>query len=194
MKADDRQYLEALRAFWKEHQTFPSMAKLCGVVGLSSTSSVFALVRRLVESGYLERVSGRIAPTKAFFGRPVLGQVRAGVPQSAGQDVPELLSIDDHLVANPSRTFLCRVRGDSMKDVGLLDGDLVVVERNAPAAPGDIVVAVVDGEFTVKTLRHSHAKGQFYLQAANQAYADIVPKGSLELAGVVRGSFRRYGS
>lgn len=187
---DDQQYLAKLRTYWKQNRAFPSMAKLCDVVGLASTSSVFALVGRLADEGYLERVEGRIAPTKRFFGRPVLGHVRAGVPQPAGQDEPEVLSLDDYLVDEPNRTFMCRVRGDSMKDAGLLEGDLVVVERNAPAAPGDIVVAVVDGEFTVKTLRM--AEGRFYLEAANSAYADIRPTGSLELAGVVTGSLRRY--
>lgn len=187
---DDR-YLAQLRRYWKKHQAFPSMAKLCEVVGLASTSSVFALVGRLTEAGYLERTEGRIAPTKLFFAREVLGTVRAGRPEVVGQTEPELLSIDDHLVDDPNRTFLCRVRGDSMKDAGLLDNDIVVVERNAPAKAGDIVVALVDGETTVKTLRLSE-EGRFYLQAANPAYPDIHPAGSLELLGVVVGSFRKH--
>ncbi|MDB5823674.1 MAG: LexA family transcriptional regulator [Herminiimonas sp.] len=61
---DDTTYLAALRTYWKRNQTFPSMAKLCDVVGLSSTSSVFALIGRLAAAGYLDRVEGRIAPQR----------------------------------------------------------------------------------------------------------------------------------
>lgn len=190
MGESDEKYLEALRTYFKQHQAFPSMAKLCGVVGLSSTSSVFTLVGRLVDAGYLDRTEGRIAPTRKFFARPVLGTVRAGQPQLESQEAPDLLTIDDYLIEDPNRTILCRVRGDSMKDAGLLDGDLVVVERNAPTSPGDIVVAIVDGEMTVKTLRRARG-GAWFLEAANPAYEPIHPAGNLEILGVVVGSFRK---
>lgn len=187
----DERYLEALRTYWKRHSAFPSMAKLAQVVGLSSTSSVFALVGRLTEAGYLERVDGRIAPSKRFFGRPLLGRVRAGLPEPASQEQPDVLTIDDYLIDDPNRTALVTVRGDSMRDAGLLDGDLVVVETNSATRPGDVVVAVVDGEMTVKTLRLDR-KGQYFLEPANAAYQPIRPKGSLEIVGVVIGSIRRF--
>lgn len=187
---DDR-YLAALRTYWKRHNTFPSMGKLTEVVGLSSTSSVFALVGRLTEAGYLERTEGRIAPSRKFFGRPLLGRVRAGLPEPASQEQPDVLTIDDYLIDDPNRTALVKVRGDSMKDAGLVNGDLVVVETNTATKPGDIVVAVIDGEMTVKTLRLDR-KGQFFLEAANAAYQPIRPNGSLEIVGVVIGSFRRF--
>lgn len=188
--SDDR-HLAALRAYWKKHQTFPAMGKLTEIVGLSSTSSVFALIRRLTEAGYLERVEGRIAPTRKFFARPLLGRVRAGQPEPASQEQPEVLTLDDYLIDDPNRTALVTVRGDSMQDAGLLDGDLVVVETNAATRPGDVVVAVVDGEMTVKTLRLDR-KGQFFLEPANAAYEPVRPKGSLEIVGVVIGSCRRH--
>lgn len=188
--ATDEQHLAALRTYWKANQAFPSMAKLCDVVGLSSTASVFELVGRLTEAGYLARIEGRIAPTHKFFARPLLGKVRAGLPQTESQEELELLTIDDYLIDDPNRTVLCRVRGDSMTGAGLLDGDLVVVQKNSPTAPGDIVVAVVDGEVTVKYLRVS--RGRFWLEAAHPDYLPIKPAGSLEVLGVVVGSFRRY--
>jgi len=148
----DDSHLAALRDYYKRQQAFPAMAKLCSVLGLASTSSVFALVGRLVTAGYLERTEGRIAPTRKFFARPLLGSVRAGLPQPADQAAADVLTLDDYLIDQPNRTSLHRVRGDSMKDVGILEGDLVAVEHNAPSSPGDIVVAVVDGDMTVKTL------------------------------------------
>lgn len=191
MASTDTEHLAKLRTYWKHHRSFPSMLKLCEVVGLQSTSSVFGMVSRLAEAGYIQRVDGRIAPTKRFFERQVVGRVRAGQPEPAMEDDFEVLTIDDFLVDDPNRTFLARVKGDSMKDAGLLEGDLVVVQRNSPTLVGDIVVAVVDGEVTVKHLRQTSA-GRFFLRAANPDYADIVPKGELEILGVVVGQFRRY--
>jgi repressor LexA len=187
--SDDR-HLAALRTYWKQHNSFPAMNKLCEVVGLSSSSSVFALVGRLSEHGYLERVQGRVAPTRRFFARPLLGSVRAGLPQPADQAPPEVLTLDDYLIDQPNRTSLHRVRGDSMRDAGILDGDLVALEHNAPASPGDIVVAVSDGELTVKTLRRD-AAGVFFLEAANPDYPPIRPTVSLEIMGVVVSVARR---
>lgn len=190
--ANDTQHLERLRTYWKRHHAFPSMSKLCEVVGLSSTASVFDLVSRLKEAGYVERVEGRIAPTKRFFARPLVGQVRAGLPQPRqDEDDFEALTIDDYLVQDPNRTFLAKVKGDSMRDASLLDGDLVVVQKNCPTKVGDIVVAVVDGQVTVKYLRQQ-PDGRFYLQPANPAFADLFPEGELEILGVVTGQFRSY--
>jgi repressor LexA len=103
------------------------------------------------------------------------------------------MSIEDYLVDHPERTSFCRVKGDSMRDAGLLDGDMVVVEANSPTKPGDIVVAVVDNEITVKYLRIDKA-GAWSLHPANSTvfYDVIVPTGSLEVLGVVVGSFRRF--
>jgi repressor LexA len=186
----DAQYLALLRTHWKRHHAFPSLTKLCDVLGLSSTGSVFALLGRLVDAGYLERVEGRIAPKKKFFARPVLGAVRAGLPQPVPQDQPELITIDDYLIDDPNRTSVIKVRGDSMKDVGIFDGDMVVVEHNTPTKPGDTVVACVDDELTVKTLQMDSA-GRFFLQPENAAYQPIVPRTSLEVLGLVIGTFRR---
>jgi repressor LexA len=187
--ADDK-HLAALRDYYKQAGAFPSMPRLCEVLGLSSTSSVFALVGRLTKAGYLDRVDGRIVPTKKFFARPLLGKVRAGQPQPVDQSEPEVVTLDDYLIDQPNRTSLHKVRGDSMRDAGILEGDLVAVEHNSPAGPGDIVVAVVDGELTVKTLRRD-ADGTYFLEAANPAYEPIRPKTSLELLGVVVSVCRR---
>lgn len=132
MKELDEKCLAKLSTHWKRHAAFPSMGKLCETLGLSSTSAVFALVGRLVGAGYLEHVEGRVAPTRKFFARPLLSAVRADMSQPDSQEQPELLSIDDYLVDEPNRTSLHKVRGDSMKDAGILDGDLVVVEHNTP--------------------------------------------------------------
>ncbi len=188
----DQKHLDALRIYWKEHKAFPSMAKLADVLGLASSGGVFKLIGRLVDAGFLERVDGRIAPTRDFFALPVMGQVRAGLPQELDQSAGlEMLGVEDYLIRHPERTVFCRVRGDSMKDAGMLDGDMVVVERNRPTKAGDIVVALVDNELTVKYLYPLKGSGGWVLKPANPDYPDIVAQQSLEVMGVVVGLFRR---
>ncbi len=189
----DDKHLHALRVYWKEHKAFPSMAKLADVLGLSSSGGVFKVVGRLVDAGFLERVDGRIAPSRDFFALPVLGKVRAGLPQMEDQSAGlETLGVEDYLIRHPERTVFCRVRGDSMKDAGMLDGDMVVVERNRPTKAGDIVVALVDNELTVKYLHPLKGSGGWVLKPANPDYPDILAHQSLEVLGVVVGLFRRH--
>jgi repressor LexA len=123
----------------------------------------------------------------------VLGKVRAGLPQMEDQTSGlETVGVEDYLIRHPERTVFCRVRGDSMKDAGMLDGDMVVVERNRPTKSGDIVVALVDHEMTVKHLFPSTGSGGWVLKPANPDYPDIVAQESLEIIGVVVGVFRRF--
>lgn len=189
----DTKHLDALRVYWKENKAFPSMAKLADVLGLASSGGVFKVIGRLVDAGFLERVEGRIAPTREFFALPVLGKVRAGLPQMEDQTSGlETVGVEDYLIRHPERTVFCRVRGDSMKDAGMLDGDMVVVERNRPTKSGDIVVALVDNEMTVKHLFPAPRTGGWVLKPANPDYPDIVAQESLEIIGVVVGVFRRF--
>jgi repressor LexA len=100
--------------------------------------------------------------------------------------------IDEYLVDSPSDTFLLTIRGQSMQDAGLLPGDVVVVNRRASAAVGDIVVAMVAGAATVKQLARKEGYG-LYLRARNPDFPDIHPVLDTEVVGVVVGQFRRYG-
>lgn len=186
----DAEHLAALQRHWKRYRTFPSMARLTGVLGLSSTGGVFGVIGRLTTAGYLERVERRVAPTKRFFERPVLGAVRGGLPQLATEGQYESLTLDDYLIDDPARTTLHRVRGDSMRDAGIFDGDLTIVEHRAPTQSGDIVLAVSDGGTTVKTLRRGE-DGGYFLEAANPTYEPIYPETSLEVLGIVIGVVRR---
>lgn len=184
-------HLAALQAHWKRHKAFPPMAKLTEVLRLASTGGVFKVLGRLTEAGYLERVDGRIAPTKKFFERAVLGTVRAGLPQPADMhEGIEMMNLEDYLIDHPERSSFCRVKGDSMRDAGLAEGDFVVMEANTLPKAGDIVVAVVDSQLTVKYLRADGA-GQWFLEPANAAYEAIRPTTDLEVLGVVVSSFRR---
>lgn len=141
--------------------------------------------------GYLESTpQKRLKPGPRFFERPLAEGLRAGLPSPAAEVGPGTLSIDEYLVHHPSKTVLITVQGDSMIDAGIHAGDVVVVERQRTARVGDIVVAMVDNEFTLQTL--GHERGRIVLRPANKAFQVIRPKGDLEIFGVVVGQFRRY--
>ena len=189
--SNDRSYLETLQDYYARHRALPSYASIGGLLGLKSKSSVAALVARLKLAGVLESTPDRrLAPTRRFFARPVADSaVRAGLPERVDDTASDALTIDDYLIERPSQTVLIRVKGDSMVDAGILDGDLVVVEKRPSAQKGEIVVAIVDGQFTLKRL--DVERGQFILRAENKAYAPIRPEWALEIFGVMVGLVRK---
>lgn len=189
--ADDGQYLEKLQNYYARHRVLPSYASIGSLVGLNSKASVAGMVLRLKAEGFLESSPDRrLKPGKRFFERPLAESVRAGLPSPAADSGPETLTIDEYLVAQPSRTVLITVKGDSMIDAGIHPGDVVVVEKRVSANIGDIVVAILDNEFTLKRL--DREKGRMVLRPENKAYPIIRPKGDTEIFGVVVGLFRKY--
>jgi DNA polymerase V len=128
-------------------------------------------------------------PNKELFHRQyalLRGAVPAGFPSPADDYIEGRLSLDEHLIQHKESTFFMRVAGDSMMGLGIFDGDLLVVDRAVPAAHGCVVIAVVDGEFTVKQLINT-ATGQV-LRAAHPSYPDVVikPEQDLSIWGVVQ--------
>jgi SOS regulatory protein LexA len=189
--ANDRSYLQALQDYYAQHRALPSYASIGSLLGLRSKSSVAAMVARLKLAGFLQSTPDRrLAPTRRFFARPLAeSPVRAGLPEPAEDAEADALTIDDYLIEHPSQTVLIRVKGDSMIDAGIFDGDLVVVEKRPSAQRGDIVVAIVDGQFTLKRL--DVEQGQFLLRAENKSFAPIRPEGALEIFGVMVGLVRK---
>jgi SOS regulatory protein LexA len=189
--SNDRSYLAALQDYYARHRALPSYSSIGSLLGLKSKSSVAAMVARLKLAGFLEATPDRrLAPTKRFFARPLaVNTVRAGMPDPIDDDEADAVTIDDYLIERPSQTVLVRVKGDSMIDAGVLDGDLVVVEKRAAAQKGDIVVAIVDNQFTLKRL--DLEQGRFVLKPENPAYPVIRPEGTLEIFGVMVGLVRK---
>jgi len=186
-------YLGALQDYFARYQVVPSITELSSLWKIAGRSWTHRLVLRMKEAGYLEDTPGRrLKPGPRFFERSITDTVRAGVPQAANDVAPETLSIDRFLIARPSETELFRVRGDSMIDAQIADGDYVVIERRSFANPGDIVLARVDGEYTLKFLARD--KHGFFLEAANAAFEPIRPRHGLAIHGVMVGLFRHTAS
>lgn len=191
MRNRDQEYLDRLRDYYASHHVLPSFSGIANLVGLRTTSAVSAFAQRMKEAGFLASTPDRrLQPGKRFFERQVVDTIRAGQPQGANECPQEAFSVDEYLIDSPSRTVMLTVRGDSMVDAGILSGDTVIVKKNIPVSPGDIVVAIVDNEYTVKYLAKD--KNGFYLKAANPAYPPIRAKDHLEIYGLVVGTFRKY--
>jgi repressor LexA len=163
------------------------------ILGLASKSAVHALVKRLVEAGFLLITPDRrVAPDKRFFERALAGSVvRVGQqPSLADQDVMEGMVVDRYLIDNPATSFIIEVKGDSMIDAAIMEGDRVVVDTALSYRAGDIVVAEIAGEVTIKTLIKE--QGVWVLQPQNAAYEVIRPEGKWRVVGVVVGLMRKY--
>ena len=188
----DREFLEKLQDYYAEHRVIPSYSVLAGLWGVSAKSWVSECVKRFEEAGFLDWTPDKqLKPGRRFFERRVAdAPVQAGQPHAAAADGYDLVSsIDEMLVREPSRTELIRVKGDSMVEAGIHEGDYIVVEKGKHANPGEIVVAIVDNEFTVKYL--DRERNEFVLKPANKAYPVIRPRGHLEIYGVVSGLVRK---
>ena len=189
----DAGHLDRLRDYYADNRHIPSFQRLAELMGFASKAASGKLLERLAGAGFVERTADDDAwiPTKMFFARPLADvAVRAGAPDMIEGSGGEPFLVDEFLVRTPSKTVMVPVKGDSMVDAGIHDGDIAVVERVKAARPGDLVVAIVDNEFTLKEL--AVERGKFVLKPHNKAYPVIRPKAELEIFGVVTGLVRRY--
>lgn len=186
MKTD---YLLELKRFYGKFKRLPSYSEMLGLFGLSSKNAVHKIVHKWIEEGLLNKINSKLAPAPKFFSLPLLGLIKAGQPILADED-KSYLTIDEYLIDDPSSSFLLKVRGDSMVNAGIFEDDLVIIDMKRSAASGDIVLAEIDREWTLKYLKK--AKGETYLEAANENYPPLHPKKELKVHGVVKGVIRKF--
>ena len=177
--------------FRRESGRMPSFSELGEITGLRSKNAVSKLVGKLEKLKVLERDSkGKLIPVSIANPVKVLGTVEAGFPSPAEEELVDTLSLDDFLIHNREATFLLKVSGDSMSGAGILQGDMVIVDKGQTPKSGDIVIAQVDGEWTMKFLRKRG--DNVTLVPANPKYQPIKPKNELKIAGVVTAVVRKY--
>lgn len=199
-----RQVLDYIREMVAERGYPPSVREIGEAVGLSSPSTVHSHLNSLVEGGFIKRdpskpraimvvdvpagtSASRNAKTRDI---PVLGRIAAGTPILAVEQVEDVLTLPVDLVGD-GPVFLLEVKGDSMINAGIHEGDLVAVHKQPEARDGEIVAALVDGEeATVKRLRRRD--GKVILESENPAYEPMVFTEGVELIGKVVSVLRRY--
>lgn len=185
-------HVEKIKSFYKLKKRLPTYAEVLRLTGLRSKNSVHKLMQKMLKLGLVSQdKTGKFAPQKLGDSAvKLLGVVTAGFPSPAEEELLDTLTLDEYLMDRPEATYLVKVKGDSMKDAGIVEGDMILVERGREARDGDIVVAEIDGEWTLKFLRKG-AKGSF-LEPANAKYKPIYPKQSLKIGAVVRAVVRKY--
>ncbi len=198
-----QQVLDYIRETVHDRGYPPSVREIGEAVGLSSPSTVHSHLSGLVEAGAIVR-----DPTKPraimivedtpvtsdlpdhLRDVPLLGRIAAGTPILAAEHVEEVLTLPVDLVGNDP-VFLLKVKGDSMINAGIFDGDLVAIRSQDDARDGEIVAALIDGEeATVKRLRRRD--GQVILESENPAYEPMIFSDGVELVGKVVSVLRRY--
>jgi SOS regulatory protein LexA len=187
---DVRDKAAMLRGFVLRNKRLPGYNEMLTLFGYRSKNAVYGLLQKLIEGGYFVKHGHKLAMTGKLTGAiRVLGAVQAGFPSPAEEELLDTLSLDEFLIEKPEATFLLKVTGDSMQDAGILPGDLVLVERGAEPKSNDIVIAHVDGEWTMKYFMKDEQG--IRLDPANCKYRPIRPERSLEIGGVVRSVIRK---
>ena len=177
----------------------PAVREICEAVNLKSTSSVHSHLETLEKNGYIRR-----DPTKPraieilddmfnltrreMVHVPIIGQVAAGEPILAQENIEDYWPVPADRMPN-KQTFFLKVKGESMINAGILDGDMVLVEEDSTASNGDMVVALIEDGATVKTFYKE--EGVFRLQPENDAYEPILTK-NVQILGKVVGLYRHY--
>lgn len=193
LTAQQQELLKYIEEYKQEKGTAPSQREIQKKFGFASRNAVPKHLAALEKKGLLHRSAGlarsmvlsQRSEAPSFLQIPILGAIPAGYAQSLEQEQEHSLAIDLKTLQLPpnAQTFALKVRGDSMIDAGIFDGDLVILER-AVARSGEIVAALIDGESTLKRLVAQ--EGKSFLKAENSKYPDLLPVEEL----VIQGSFR----
>ena len=177
----------------------PSLDELCMRLGMASRGSLYKHIMALINAGLVEPFTGNkqagIRLVSETFdgevgseGLPYVGAIAAGKPIEALETL-SYMNVPDALKTNKP-CYVLQVKGESMIDAGIHDGDLVIAEKKCVAKDGDIVIALIDGGWTMKYYRNK--KGQVYLEPANKDFKPIYPENELEIAAIVKGVIRKY--
>ncbi|MFA6520159.1 MAG: transcriptional repressor LexA [Candidatus Paceibacterota bacterium] len=184
-------YQIKIESFYGENKRMPTYSEMMKLFGFKSKNAVFKVVEKLIEAGLVAKDHlGRLIPSETFGEVPMLGFVTAGFPATVEEELADTVNLDDLLIKNKPLTYMLEVDGDSMIDAHIEKGDMVLVERANMARDMQIVIAEVDGEFTMKYFRKEGDK--CWLEPANKNYKPIYPEHSLNINAVVKAVIRKY--
>lgn len=176
----------------------PSVREICDAVNLKSTSTVHGHLKRLEKKGLLKRdptkpraleITDPNCPKKEMLYIPIIGRVTAGIPILATENIEDSFPIPIDYIKHNQSLFMLRVVGDSMINAGINDGDLAIIEQNQTAVNGDIVVALIDNDATIKTFYKE--SDYIRLQPENDTLDPIIVK-DCSILGKLVGLFRAY--
>ena len=177
--------------FFRENRRMPSYSEMANIIGVRSKSVVHFWVKKLIAAGVMHKdAKGFLVLARQSLALPLAGEVCAGFPSPAEEELRDIVSFDEYLVAHPEKSFLLSVTGDSMIGAGIMDKDLVIVERGRELKNGDIILAEVDSNWTMK---YFCKRGETVtLEAANPKYPPLIPQSERCIAGVITAVVRKY--
>lgn len=201
LSAKQEQILEYLKDCILKKGYPPAVREICEAVHLKSTSSVHAHLATLEEKGYIRKDPTKpraieILDDNFNLGRrelvnvPIIGTVTCGEPILAVEHIDGYFPVPPEYLKTTKNTFMLKVKGDSMINAGIFDGDLVMVEETNTARNSDIVVALIDDSATVKTFYKEN--GHIRLQPENDHMDPIIVEGDMSILGKVIGLFRTF--
>ena len=177
--------------FYRQYRRMPSYAELMAATGFKSKNAVFKLVNKLEAENFIAKdQKGKLIPRQLYGTVRLLGKVEAGFPSPAEEELADTMSLDEYLIKNKEATYMLKVSGESMKDAGIMPGDMVLVDRSLSPHDGNIVIAEVDGQWTIKYFRKRGSR--IYLEPANKKFPIIYPQDELKVAAVVKAVIRKY--
>ncbi len=183
-------YQNKIENFFKKNKRMPTYSEMMKIFSLKSKNSIAKIVDKLVDIGFISKdSSGKLIPAQSFGEIPILGLVKAGFPAEGEQILNDSTNLEDLLVDKKDLTYMLEVDGDSMIEAHIKKGDMVLVEKSNTARVGDIVIAEVDGEFTMKYLRSTD--GKYWLEPANKNYKPIYPKYDFKISAIVKAVIRK---
>lgn len=208
--------LAKLESFFKKYWRMPTITECLKIFGVRSRSSAFYIINKLALLGFIDKdKNGKLSPGRDFPTMPsvysksakglapskqisiepssgtirFLGSIQAGFATPVEEELMDVLHIEDYLIRDKSASYLLEVRGDSMIEAGICEGDMVIFERGAEVKSGDIVVALLPDGYTIKFLKKHN--GKFCLEPANSNYPIIHPEEG-QIIGLVVSVIRKY--
>lgn len=200
----ERELLEYLAQFQRQHGYSPTLKEMAEATGHRSVSTIHSIIRTLVDKGYVQKVDGNARVLKILHENvasitmtvlpsvelPLMGYIAAGKPLEPHVDPNATFQVSASLISGKRTAYVLQIKGESMIEDGILDGDFVVIEKAHEAANGEIVVALVDDNLA--TLKRFYKEGErVVLKPANSAMEPIYPK-SLRIQGKVVGLVRKF--
>lgn len=209
IEKDYKKYSKSVYDFYNQNHRMPTYSELTDIFDVKSKDTVSRIVQTLVDlnfilkdrRGYLLPIADEMfkqvikpsgyRPKKSYGVLHMLGLVEAGFPSFVEASDTETITLDDWLIGDKTATFMLKVKGESMIDAGIMDGDYVIVERGREPKLGEIVLANVDQGWTLKYYKKD--KNGVYLEPANKNFKIIRPKQDMEIPAVVISVVRKYG-
>ena len=200
LTAKQKKLLDFINSYFKENSIFPTYEEMKNALNIKSKSSIHKLISSIEERGFIERIPHKARAIQFKVNRekknltkiPFLGKIAAGNPIEAITSSFEQVSVPDYLVNSTHEHFTLEVVGDSMKDEGIFNGDVVVIKKSNNAVTGDIVVALIDeNEVTLKKFRSF--KNSIALEPANINYKiRIFGPERVRIQGILVGLIRKF--